>query len=147
MTRMAMLVGACDPQCPWCARDWWRWLAGREAQMSRPRRGETVPFSAAALSSVRAAVSGFEILVGDTWLDVSEGEWSRYLGHRRLDWGSVGWVEYHGPAWAADGRPSRETRACRCDTCTLFEDGRDLPTALAAVVAEMLTRTFEGTAP
>ena len=43
----------CDETCYWCATDWWRWLRAREAQMRRPREGETVPFSTAMATSIR----------------------------------------------------------------------------------------------
>lgn len=56
----------CDAKCGWCARNWFQWLKAREAQMSQPtkdkvmpngflRRGCSVPFTSAALTSVRPA--------------------------------------------------------------------------------------------
>lgn len=46
-------LGRCHPDCSFCARDWWRWLRRRQADMARPRRGEAVSFLQAALTSVR----------------------------------------------------------------------------------------------
>lgn len=45
------LAGACHPECRFCAIGFFRWLKGREKQMSQPRKGETVSFSEAAATS------------------------------------------------------------------------------------------------
>ncbi len=39
--------------CPFCTRDYWRWLKSRMAQMSKPRMGETISFADAAATSVK----------------------------------------------------------------------------------------------
>jgi hypothetical protein len=39
--------------CPFCARDYWRWLKARMRQMSTPRKGETISFADAAATSIR----------------------------------------------------------------------------------------------
>jgi hypothetical protein len=44
----------CDQTCAHCAREFWRWLRAREAQMRTPRRGERTTFADAAATSVRA---------------------------------------------------------------------------------------------
>lgn len=51
---MLTLLGECHPDCPWCAREWFRWLAARMRQMQKPARGERISFAEAAASSVRA---------------------------------------------------------------------------------------------
>lgn len=43
----------CDARCGWCARNWWRWLKSREAQMSLLRPGQTTSFAQAAATSIR----------------------------------------------------------------------------------------------
>ena len=48
--------GQCEhPDCPWCARIWFRWYAARMNQMHVPRknRGETTSFAEAAATSVK----------------------------------------------------------------------------------------------
>jgi len=49
-------LGACHPECRFCALDWWRWLRDRENQMSVPRKkyGETISFAQAAATSIKA---------------------------------------------------------------------------------------------
>lgn len=50
-------LGACHPDCPWCAREWWKWCASRMRQMgSHRRRGriEQTSFAEAAATSIGA---------------------------------------------------------------------------------------------
>ena len=51
-------LGACDPACPWCAREWFRWLKARMAQMASHRgrggRVQAVSFAEAAATSIGA---------------------------------------------------------------------------------------------
>jgi hypothetical protein len=44
----------CSPQCPWCAKEFWRWMKSRMAQMNMTRPGETTSFAQAAATSVKA---------------------------------------------------------------------------------------------
>jgi len=44
----------CDQTCSYCAREFWKWVKGREAQMSTPRKGESFTFNQAAQTSIRA---------------------------------------------------------------------------------------------
>ena len=43
----------CDQTCPFCAREFWRWLKAREAQMRVPKKGEREAFAACAATSNR----------------------------------------------------------------------------------------------
>lgn len=43
----------CHPDCPWCARAFWRWLKGRMAAMS-VRKGGITSFAEAAATSIKA---------------------------------------------------------------------------------------------
>jgi len=43
----------CDQTCVHCARYFWKWLKAREAQMSKPLKGQTTTWSEAAATSVR----------------------------------------------------------------------------------------------
>jgi len=43
----------CDQTCSHCAREFWRWLKAREGQMSKPQKGMSTTFTAAAATSVR----------------------------------------------------------------------------------------------
>lgn len=49
-------LGACHPQCPWCAREFWKWMAGRMRAMDTPskRHPGKVTFAQAAATSVVA---------------------------------------------------------------------------------------------
>ncbi len=40
-------LGACHAECPWCARDFWRWLKNRIANMSRVVDGVSFAVEAA----------------------------------------------------------------------------------------------------
>lgn len=44
----------CCTECPFCARDWFKWYADRMRAMHRPRRGEVESFGEAAATSVKA---------------------------------------------------------------------------------------------
>jgi len=44
----------CSPQCPWYAKEFWRWMKSRMAQMDKPRNGESESFAQAAATSVKA---------------------------------------------------------------------------------------------
>lgn len=53
-TGITVANGQCEyPDCPWCAKIWFRWLASRMSQMGVPRRnkGETTTFAEAAAGS------------------------------------------------------------------------------------------------
>ena len=45
---------ACNQTCSFCAREFWKFVKARQAQMSVPRKGETMTFANAAATSVRA---------------------------------------------------------------------------------------------
>lgn len=74
----------------------------------------------------------YRALVDGQWVHMVREEWDSFVGRRML-----ADVEYHGPAFVA-GRPVRDVRECRCNTCTLFEEGREISPAVKAVVDAML---------
>lgn len=71
-------------------------------------------------------------LVDGEWVSMPVEEWNSFLGRRML-----ADLEYHGPAFVGRA-PSRERRECRCDSCTLFEVGREISPAVQTVVDAML---------
>lgn len=80
----------------------------------------------------------FKVFRDEQWVEVPEPEWEAFHGLRQMTipWGEVG---YHGPV-RVDGKVSTAVRACRCDTCTLFEESRrsTLSPNVLAVVNSML---------
>lgn len=42
----------CGPECPFCARAFFKWYKTRMAQMRIPRKGERVSFAEAAATSI-----------------------------------------------------------------------------------------------
>lgn len=50
-------LGACRPECPWCAREWWRWYKSRMAAMAQRTgsngRTMSASFAEAAATSIR----------------------------------------------------------------------------------------------
>lgn len=46
-------LNKCHKECPFCARDYFKWLKTREAQMSHPTKGMSVSFAQAAATSVK----------------------------------------------------------------------------------------------
>lgn len=45
---------SCDQTCSFCAREFWKFVKMREAQMSKPRKGETTSFMQAVETAIRA---------------------------------------------------------------------------------------------
>ncbi len=47
-------LGACHPECRFCAQEWYKWWRGRDKQMSMVRPGQGISFAEAAVTSIKA---------------------------------------------------------------------------------------------
>ncbi len=46
-------LGKCHPDCPWCAKEFFKWMKSRMTQMNRVVPGMVESFSQAASTSVK----------------------------------------------------------------------------------------------
>jgi len=86
----------CDQTCSWCARQFWRWLKAREAQMWAPRtkRAERTPFNAEVVTSrLKAGQAVWDVRYGRAGTAVNVVPYVGIDGTQRcrIDFGAWTW--------------------------------------------------------